>query len=488
MRVVVVGAGIGGLRLANGLRRTGADVEVLEAHDGITDAGQGYRININATGHDALHACLAAEQFADYECTLHRQNPATYLFSPALRLLSRTEMPPVPGAVDRGALRRVLAGGVTDRITFGHEVTSLADVGDADLVVAADGIGSALRRELLPHTGPEPLGWTAIFGRSPLSAANRPWMAPVVMRSRFCGVVDHATVLALCAYDPPVASATAPYVMWVLMGRDKDLPQHGTSRADLVLLAIGGTLLTGKAIGGRAESGQFRWRLAVIAALLPAAAIVGSYTAGLGDVPSMVIGAITSGVIVLADLLRSRSRNGSEHRIDVFAVVVLIEVAASVVLTSISGDARFVLARISFYLAIGGIVILATTWSQRPLMRTALKPVASQGDPARAAAFDRTWQHSRQFRALYRAMTAGLGAVLIADAALRVVIIYSQSADAVAESSLTAQLPLIILIAVWFATGRGLAVPRAMRLLEAELAKGSPSSPDSEMVVVRPAE
>ncbi|GAA3245385.1 VC0807 family protein [Nonomuraea helvata] len=246
-----------------------------------------------------------------------------------------------------------------------------------------------------------------------------------------------------------------------------------TGMPPAVRLAVGGTLLSGKAIGGRAESGRFRWRLAVVAALLPAAAIVGSYALGLGNVPSMVIGAIASGVIVLADLLRSRWRDGSKHRVDVFAVVVLIEVAASVVLTSINGDARFVLARISIYLAIGGIVILATTWSERPLMRTALKPVASQGDPARAEAFDRAWQHSRQFRTLYRAMTASLGGVLIVDAVLRVVIIYSQSADAVARSSLSSQLPLIILIAVWFAVGRGLAVPRAMRLLEAELANGS---------------
>lgn len=261
-----------------------------------------------------------------------------------------------------------------------------------------------------------------------------------------------------------------------------------TGMSAAVRLALGGTLLSGKAIGGRAESGRFRWRLAVVAALLPAAAIVGSYTAGLGDVPSMVIGAITSGVIVLADLLRGRAREGSGHRVDVFALVVLIEVAASVVLTSISGDPRFVLARISFYLVIGGIVILATSWSARPLMRTALKPVAAHGDPARAEAFDRTWQRSRRFRALYRAMTAGLGAVLIVDAVLRVVIIYSQPAGAVVESSLTAQLPLIILIAVWFAAGRGLAVPRAMRLLEAELANGSPSSPHSEAVAIALAE
>ncbi|HEX4724593.1 MAG TPA: hypothetical protein VH333_18895 [Pseudonocardiaceae bacterium] len=76
-------------------------------------------------------------------------------------------------------------------------------------------------------------------------------------------------------------------------------------------------------------------------------------------------------------------------------------------------------------------------------------------------------------------MTAGLGVVLIADAILRVVIIYSQPADAVVESSFTSQLPLIILIAAWFAAGRGLAVPRATRLLAAEVA--NPSSPERVM-------
>jgi hypothetical protein len=140
------------------------------------------------------------------------------------------------------------------------------------------------------------------------------------------------------------------------------------------------------------------------------------------------------------------------------------------VLTSITGDPRFGLARVSLYLAIGGVFILATTFSQRPLMRTALKPVAAKGDPARADAFDRTWRKSRQFRLLYRAMTAGLGVALLADAVLRVIVIYSQPASAVTESSLTSQIPLVVLIAVWFAAGRGLAVPRAARLLDAELA------------------
>ena len=105
MRVVVMGAGLGGLCVAHGLRRAGADVEVLEAGAGIGDFGQGYRININAAGHGALRACLDDEQFRAYEATLHRQSdPAVYLYSPALELLSRSQLAAAPGGprVPRG--------------------------------------------------------------------------------------------------------------------------------------------------------------------------------------------------------------------------------------------------------------------------------------------------------------------------------------------------------------------------------------------------
>ena len=103
MRVVVAGAGLGGLCAANGPLNAGADVEVLEAREDIADTEQGYRININATGHAALRACLTAQRFSDYEHSLHRQDDAAvYLFSPTLRLLSRGPMPTVPGAVGAG--------------------------------------------------------------------------------------------------------------------------------------------------------------------------------------------------------------------------------------------------------------------------------------------------------------------------------------------------------------------------------------------------
>src|ERR1039457_2043744 len=238
MRVVVVGAGLGGLCVANGLHKAGVDVEVFEARDGIHDVGQGYRININATGHNALRACLADEHFKAYEHTLHRQaDPAVYLYSPVLQLLSRDEAPSAPGAIDRATVRRLLADGLAGRVGFGRRVASIADIGAADLIVAADGVGSVLRQGLVPPASPQPLGWSALFGRSPLTAANRAWTAPVILHSRFCGLVDGATVLALCAYDPQARTATEPYVMWVLMGPADALPAPGTAAAELVRFA-----------------------------------------------------------------------------------------------------------------------------------------------------------------------------------------------------------------------------------------------------------
>jgi len=61
--VVIIGGGIGGLTLAQGLNKSGASVAVCE-HDGTsTDRVQGYRVHINPTGSVALHECLPPHLF-----------------------------------------------------------------------------------------------------------------------------------------------------------------------------------------------------------------------------------------------------------------------------------------------------------------------------------------------------------------------------------------------------------------------------------------
>src|SRR5262245_28365252 len=61
--VMIIGGGIGGLALAQALRRGGVPVKVYERTHERTDWLQGYRIHINPAGAAALRACLDPEQW-----------------------------------------------------------------------------------------------------------------------------------------------------------------------------------------------------------------------------------------------------------------------------------------------------------------------------------------------------------------------------------------------------------------------------------------
>jgi 2-polyprenyl-6-methoxyphenol hydroxylase-like FAD-dependent oxidoreductase len=60
LHVLIIGGGIGGLTLAQGLKKSGVNVAVYERDRTMTDRVQGYRVHINPAGSLALHECLPA--------------------------------------------------------------------------------------------------------------------------------------------------------------------------------------------------------------------------------------------------------------------------------------------------------------------------------------------------------------------------------------------------------------------------------------------
>lgn len=58
LHVVIIGGGIGGLCLAQGLKKSGISVAVYERDQSADFRGQGYRLNINPDGSHALRECL----------------------------------------------------------------------------------------------------------------------------------------------------------------------------------------------------------------------------------------------------------------------------------------------------------------------------------------------------------------------------------------------------------------------------------------------
>ena len=57
-QVAIIGGGMGGLCLANGLKKAGISVAVYERDQSPDSRPQGYRIHIDPQGSTALHACL----------------------------------------------------------------------------------------------------------------------------------------------------------------------------------------------------------------------------------------------------------------------------------------------------------------------------------------------------------------------------------------------------------------------------------------------
>ena len=69
VRVAVAGAGLGGLCLAQGLLRAGAEVTVYERDNGLAGRQQGYRLHVDARAGLALQDCLPPELLAAFQAT-----------------------------------------------------------------------------------------------------------------------------------------------------------------------------------------------------------------------------------------------------------------------------------------------------------------------------------------------------------------------------------------------------------------------------------
>jgi salicylate hydroxylase len=191
LRVLIAGGGIGGLCLAQGLRKAGIDCSVYESAPGIVQTG--YRLHMNASGGAALRQCLPDNLFELYMQTSRvnvRREMFVMLDDQGRELGARPHIGPPNDpvrphtAVNRRTLRQILAAGLDDTVRFGHAVTGF-DLGadevrllfadgsstSGDVLVAADGINSVIRRQLLPDVPTIDTGARTLSARAPLTDA-----------------------------------------------------------------------------------------------------------------------------------------------------------------------------------------------------------------------------------------------------------------------------------------------------------------------------
>src|SRR3981189_1169069 len=104
--VVILGAGIGGLTLAQGLKRAGISVAVYERDQTPSSRLQGYRVHINPAGSLALHACLPPELFAAFEQTCGRPGRAIHFLTEQRHRLRRRDEALAPDIIDGSGIAR----------------------------------------------------------------------------------------------------------------------------------------------------------------------------------------------------------------------------------------------------------------------------------------------------------------------------------------------------------------------------------------------
>ena len=197
VKVLVSGAGLGGLCLAQALRRRGVEVEVFERDRSPWDRPQGYRLHIDSDGVNALHQSLPPELYALFDATSMRPLPFTTIVDTKLAVqrrlpsdehgstqVSSSQVLPAHANVNRATLRQILLAGLEDIVHFGKRlshyesdekgVTATFEDGTrarGDLLVGADGIRSAVRKQRLPHADIQDTGVRAIYGRIPITEA-----------------------------------------------------------------------------------------------------------------------------------------------------------------------------------------------------------------------------------------------------------------------------------------------------------------------------
>lgn len=199
--IAVIGGGPGGLAVAQGLKKNGIEVAVFERDQARTDYVQGFRMRIRQRGIDALKANLPAHLFQAFLDTLGLAPTENLVLDEHFERIENPgsgsgepEDTHIEKSVSRITLRQILLSGLEGRFHTGKcferyenvpdgTVIAYFDDGSAvqtNLLVGADGAGSAVRRQLLPDLKSIDTGVRRLAGKITLENAARHGISPLL--------------------------------------------------------------------------------------------------------------------------------------------------------------------------------------------------------------------------------------------------------------------------------------------------------------------
>jgi len=191
LHVLIAGGGIGGLCLANGLKKAGVNFTVFERDEAKLARTQGFRIHISPRGTRALKHCLSEPVFELFTKSCGEMQQGFSMNTEQLGVLMSLAAGSAGESIDvvnrhwsasRTTLRKVLLCELGDIVQFGKRFASYESLADkirvtfedgtdvvGDILVGADGVKSRVRKLYLPASDPINTGILAIGGKVPLT-------------------------------------------------------------------------------------------------------------------------------------------------------------------------------------------------------------------------------------------------------------------------------------------------------------------------------
>jgi len=202
LHVLVIGGGIGGLCLAQGLSKAGVAVSVFERDRAASSRLQGFRIHIDPDGSSALHDCLPTRIWDVFDATCGDFSRGFTMLTEQLEELMKFRQHPASvdaiashRSVSRMTLRQVLLAGLGDAVHFNNRferyehrtdgsIIAYFDDGstaEGNVLVAADGVNSRVRQQYLPGNDPIDTGVINLGGRIPLTDGVMAMLPPSLL-------------------------------------------------------------------------------------------------------------------------------------------------------------------------------------------------------------------------------------------------------------------------------------------------------------------
>lgn len=174
---------------------------------------------------------------------------------------------------------------------------------------------------------------------------------------------------------------------------------------------------------------------------LPLLAYSGLRWLGAGVFLALLGGSVTA-------LLRMFYVVARNCRFDVFAAFMTVVFGVGLALGFLTGDAKFLLVKESFGSIVAGLLLLGSCVFGRPLVFHAARRLVARS-PEADAAWEQRWRTVPQFRRAFGLMSAVWGAGLLAEALMRIALVFVLPTDVMVGVSSAMFVAAMVALSLW---------------------------------------